>query len=389
MKTSSLLVVCGFVLCSTLLMRAGTGGAQTRGVERPRGCRVEPRGPHDCGGEPCDDVVRGSRAFFDRQPDGLSDERTCVRRLPHADGQLPALASRRRSTVSTAPAGGGGGIPRTPTIRCSGRSTRTTSGPTATAPADFSNLRQNGLDPDHVPAAAQHQARSIRRPMQPSAETEVDVWSSVPTVNDVAITGRGRRNHVAAGAERSAVATSWTARFATLQEQANAALATHAQDAVAQRRSGCSTTCRRSSGCSSRTNGSVRCRTPCAEGDADACDPDRQAHARSNDRERRSSSARAASVTAGPGQSTPQATPNDPPAPVIRYHNDLHVNARVPLIRAGKITRSRLARHSWHEMSRTYEIALSIRRRQPRPESRPGRELQDPPDVSPIPAGRW
>lgn len=71
MKTSSLLVVCGLVLSSTLLMRASTAGVQPL-ASNGHGGAESGRGAHDCGGEPCDAVFRGFRAFFDRGLDGLA-----------------------------------------------------------------------------------------------------------------------------------------------------------------------------------------------------------------------------------------------------------------------------------------------------------------------------
>ena len=87
-----------------------------------------------CGGEPCDAVVRGFRAFFDRKLDGLAANGRACADCHMADGQLPALAGQRRRPGFSSCSGGGGGI-RMPTIRCSGRSTRMTSGPTARTPA--------------------------------------------------------------------------------------------------------------------------------------------------------------------------------------------------------------------------------------------------------------
>ena len=78
MKTSSLLVACCLVFCTTLLMRASTGDISPTRPNPHAG--IEP-GRHslDCGGEPCDAVVRGFFAFFDRRLDGLeANGRACA-----------------------------------------------------------------------------------------------------------------------------------------------------------------------------------------------------------------------------------------------------------------------------------------------------------------------
>ena len=78
MKTSSLLVVAGLVSFSTLLIKASTAE-----VTPPASIGQTSAGTgssaHDCGGEPCDAVARGFRAFFDRQLDGLgANGRACA-----------------------------------------------------------------------------------------------------------------------------------------------------------------------------------------------------------------------------------------------------------------------------------------------------------------------
>jgi hypothetical protein len=92
---------------------------------------------------------------------------------------------------------------------------------------DFSNLRQNGLIriafdlPSNVklidPATN-----------QPSGETFVDVWRSVPTVNDVKLTGSDGQNPWFRDPNRTG-GYQLDARVGTLQEQALGALVNHAQ----------------------------------------------------------------------------------------------------------------------------------------------------------------
>ena len=102
MKTSSLLVVSGLVLFSTLLMKASTAEVTPLASIGHTSAGSSSRADH-CGGEPCDAVARGFRAFFDRKLDGLQGKWTRLRRLPHADGQFPALAGQRRGEVSVPP----------------------------------------------------------------------------------------------------------------------------------------------------------------------------------------------------------------------------------------------------------------------------------------------
>ena len=56
-----------------------------------------------CGGEPCDAVARGFVHFFDRSLEGHGRKRALVRRLPHGDGPLPALARERRAALPAPP----------------------------------------------------------------------------------------------------------------------------------------------------------------------------------------------------------------------------------------------------------------------------------------------
>ena len=185
MKTSSLLVVSGLVLFSTLLMKASTAEVTPSRRSATRAPARAPR-PHDCGGEPCDAVVRGFRAFFDRKLDGLAaNGRACADcHMPTDSFQLsPAsvearfqfLQWRRRWNPDA----------DDPLFRPIDADDFRINGDNA---SDFSNLRQNGLVRITFPLPP-----NIRlidpATNQPSSETEVDVWRAVPTVNDVALTG--------------------------------------------------------------------------------------------------------------------------------------------------------------------------------------------------------
>ena len=89
MKAFSLLVACCLLFCSTLLMRASAFDTPAE-EQSPHG-RAEPSHQvGDCGGEPCDAVARGFRAFFDRRLEELGGNgRAC------ADCHMATERSRR------------------------------------------------------------------------------------------------------------------------------------------------------------------------------------------------------------------------------------------------------------------------------------------------------
>ena len=93
--------------------------------------------------------------------------------------------------------------------------------------SDFSNLRENGLV--RITFTLPPNIRLIDPATNPpSAETFVDVWRSVPTVNDVALTGPDDGNPWPRGPNATG-GYQLDARVATLQEQALGALTNHAQ----------------------------------------------------------------------------------------------------------------------------------------------------------------
>ena len=172
MKTLSLLVIGGFVLCSTLLIRADATEVGSL-ASNDRLSVDTGHEAHDCGGEPCDAVARGLLAFFDRRLEGLSaNGRSCADCHMASDSfqlspasveaRFQLLQLRRRWNPDAAD-----------DFRTNGENA-----------SDFSNLRQNGLVritfqlPSNIwlidPATN-----------LPSSEAFVDVWRSVPTVNDV------------------------------------------------------------------------------------------------------------------------------------------------------------------------------------------------------------
>ena len=212
MKASSWLTACGLVLFSTVLMKAG--GADMPAPET-----------HSCGGEPCDAVARGFRAFFDRTPEGLATNgRACADcHMAEDNFQLsPASVEARFQRLQ---------VRRQrhpnaddPLFRPIDADDFRTNGENAT---DFSNLRQNGLVRITFPLPPN--VRLIDPATNaPSAETFVDVWRSVPSVDNVALTGADDVNPWARGPNQFG-GYQLDGRAATLQEQALGALTNHAQ----------------------------------------------------------------------------------------------------------------------------------------------------------------
>ncbi len=184
-KTSSLLIVCGLMFGTTLLVTASGGDGPQAGPSSQAGASMEAH-VAICGGEPCDAVARGFLAFFDRRLEGLgANGRACADcHMPTDSFQLsPASAEarfrllqlRRRFNPSA----------DDPLFRPIDADDFRINGDQAN---DFSNLRQNGLV--RITFALPPNIRLIDPATNaPSAETFVDVWRSVPTVNDVALTG--------------------------------------------------------------------------------------------------------------------------------------------------------------------------------------------------------
>ena len=201
---------------------ADNGPSQSQGLLVPLG------DSHDglCGGEPCDAVARGFLHFFDRSPDGQGNGRSCNDCHMVTDHfQLsPANAERRFQFRQWVRARFDPDFDD-PLFRPIDADDFRTNGDDA---IDFSNLRQNGLIriifnlPPNVklidPATN-----------APSAETFVDVWRMVPTVNDVKLTGPDGQNAWPPGGPNATGGYQLDARFGTLQEQADGALTNHAQ----------------------------------------------------------------------------------------------------------------------------------------------------------------
>ena len=236
-------------------------------------------------------------------------QRPRVRRLPHGDGQFPALARQRRSADSSSSSGSAGGT-RTPTTRCSGRSTRTISGSTARTPATSAISARTALSGSRS-RCRRTSSSSIPRPTRRrrrrswtcgGAFRRSTTW---PSPDPTTAVSRGR------AARTCSVATRWTPASTTLQEQALGALTNHAQIQIAPPQ-------RMLDDLSSFqrvlfTNPRVRALSDAVrEGTRPLPDPDPPLNAL--EEQGKAVFVRAcAQCHGGPGQSTPQ-------APVIRFH---------------------------------------------------------------------
>ncbi len=181
--------------------------------------------PRDCSGEPCDAVTRGFLTFLDRRLAGLGGNgRSCADchmptsqfQLAPADVefryrllQLERLFNRNADDPLFRPIDADD-------FRVNGDQAR-----------DFSNLRSNGLIRIVFPLPPNIRLIDPATNL-PSAEAIVDVWRSVPSVLNVALTGPGNANpwprepNAFGGYQLDA-------RVGTLQEQAFGAFVNHAQ----------------------------------------------------------------------------------------------------------------------------------------------------------------
>ena len=212
------------MLFPTLLSRASSADVSPLALSSHSGTESGLQAPL-CGGEPCDAVVRGLLAFFDRRLDGLgANGRACADchmatdhfQLSPAkvEARFQLLQWRRQRHPDA----------DDPLFRQIDADDFRTAGEDA---SDFSNLRQNALVRITFPLPWNI---TLIDPATnaPSAETFVDVWRSVPTVNDVALTGPDDVNPWPRGPNEFG-GYQLDARFTTLQEQALGALTSHAQ----------------------------------------------------------------------------------------------------------------------------------------------------------------
>lgn len=319
-----------------------------------------------CGGERCDSVVRGALSFLDRDLHGLaSNGRACADcHMPTDDFQLsPATAEARYQRLQQRRQWN----PRAddPLFRPIDADDFRTNGQSA---SDYSNLRQNGLIRITFPLPANFK---LVDPVTgaPTAETSVDVWRSVPSVNNVALTGPDASNPWPRG-PNPAGGYQLDARFGTLQEQATAALFTHAQvtSAPSTRLLDDLTAFQRilfsSSGVRNLSDAIRAGTTPLPDADPPLSALEQQGKA--------VFTRACAQCHGGPGQSTPKASP---PPPIPHYH-DIATACPRP-VDAAPVARwhfdpcpPRLARNA-----RVYEITLPNGTTLRRPSSDPGRAL--------------
>jgi hypothetical protein len=209
-KTLSFLVACSAFVC-VLAMTSSDARVSAHAV--------------DCGGEPCDAVVRGALAFVDRRLDGLgANGRSCADcHMPSDQFQLSPQSAERRFQflrflrLWNARADD-------PLFRPIDADDFRSNGDRAT---DFSNLRQNGLVRVTLPLPSNIRLVDAATNL-PSNETFVDVWRMVPSVNDVALTGADGTNPWFRGPNTTG-GYQLDARVSTLQDQALGALVNHAQ----------------------------------------------------------------------------------------------------------------------------------------------------------------
>ena len=224
MKPRFLLIACCLVVLPALAIQAG-GSRFAPAVLALEPAAESPQVPADCGGEPCDAVVRGRRAFFDRGLDGLgANGRACAdchMQTDHfqlspdnVEARFRFLQLRRRGDPNA----------DDPLFRPIDADDFRINNESAD---DFSNLRQNGLVRITFPLPSNIK---LVDPITnaPSSETFVDVWRAVPTVNNVKLTGPDGINPWPRGPNNTG-GYQLDARVTTLQEQALGALINHAQ----------------------------------------------------------------------------------------------------------------------------------------------------------------
>ena len=377
MKTSSLLLT-GCLVLGSMLWTGATADTVSLTTLTVHAAPPLPFPAVDCGGEPCDAVLRGLHAFFDRTADGLDGNgRACADCHMATDNfQLsPASAEERFQFLQW----------------------RRRGDPDAddpAVPADrrrrLPNQRRNA---QRLQQSSPERSRQDRFTLPPnirlidpatnaaSDETSVDVWRMVPTVNDVALTGPDGTARVAARSEPSG-GYQLDARVTTLQEQALGALINHAQIQSAVRNS-CSTICRRFER-SLFTNHRVRA---LADAIRDGCDrlPDSDPPLNELEQQGKVVFERACTQChGGPGPSTAQAAGGSLPrhldaVSAPRRHGDAGPFTFAPCP-------SRLA--ATRVMRGTYEIQQAIGRTVRRTSSDPGRALLTGFVGGPAPPGR-
>jgi cytochrome c peroxidase len=374
-KTPSLLIAGSLIVLSTLLLRAGTVEVPLLAQGRHAGVEAEHDG-HECGGEPCDAIARGFRAFFDGRLDGLGGNgRSCAdchMATDHfqlspagAEARFQRLQMRRARHPDA----------DDPLFRPLDADDFRTNGENAT---DYSNLRQNGLV--RITFTLPSNIKVIDPATNaPSADTFVDVWRSVPSVDNVALTGPDDGVAWPRGPNEFG-GYQLDARVTTLQEQALGALTHHAeiQGAAPQQLLDDLSAFQRVL----FTNSRVRHLADALRTGASPL-PDTDRPLTELEQQGKVVFERACTQChGGPGQSTPQ-------APVIRFHDistqcPAPVDTATPARFAYAACPPRLARNA-----RTYEITLANGTKIRRTSSDPGRALLTGFVGGPAPQDDW
>jgi len=187
----------------------------------------------ECEGQRCIAVARGLFGFLDRRLHGLEGNgRACADcHMPSDNFQLsPANVEARFQNLQMRRLGNKRADD--PLFRPVDANDYRIHGDSA---SDFSNLRENALVRITFPLPSNMHLIDPATNL-PSSETSVDVWRMVPTVNNVKLTGPDGINPWSRGPNASG-GYQLDGRFATLQQQALAALTVHAEIQVAPRQS--------------------------------------------------------------------------------------------------------------------------------------------------------
>jgi len=226
MKPRLLVFGCLIIMMSTLVIKASQSPESSVSVNSQRPEDAAQDASFDCGGEPCHAVLRGLLAFGDRRLRDLgANGRACADcHMPidhfqlspaNAEARFQFLQLRRRFNPKA----------DDPLFRPIDADDFRTNGDAA---SDFSNLRQNGLI--RIVFTLPSNVRLIvPGTTDVSNETLVDVWRSVPTVNDVALTGPDGSDPVWPRDPNRTGGYQLDARIGSLQQQALGAFVNHAQ----------------------------------------------------------------------------------------------------------------------------------------------------------------
>ena len=363
MKPRLLVFGCLIIMMSTLVIKASQSPESAVSVNSQGPEDTAQAASFDCGGEPCHAVLRGLLTFGDRRLRGLgANGRACADcHMPidhfqlspaNAEARFQLLQLRRRFNPKA----------DDPLFRPIDADDFRTNGDAA---SDFSNLRQNGLI--RIVFTLPSNVRLIvPGTTDVSNETLVDVWRSVPTVNDVALTGPDGSDPVWARDPNRTGGYQLDARIGSLQQQALGAFVNHAQaqNAVPQELLDDLSSFQRVL----FTNNRVRALSDALRSGATPL-PDPDPTLNTLEQQGKIVFVRACSQChGGPGQSTPQ-------PPVIRFHDiatqcPRPVDTVSPARFTFKACPDRLQRNA-----RTYEITQPNGTKIRRTSSDPGRAL--------------